>query len=736
MRRLLGPVAMLALTLCFFWKLAFTDQYVWFDQPDMAYLEIPRLQFQASEIHRGQFPLWDPRIWVGQPLIGQTQPGLLYPFTLLFALLPLSDGYLRIASLNWYWVFIHFQAALFCYWLGRDLGRSRMASIIGGCLFSFGGIIGTVAWLDVVNGAIWTPLVALLLWRSIRAGGSVAYAILGGFVLGIAWLSGHHEMPLLVSYLCLFTWLWQFLRHGGRAPDWNMARAAVAFFVLVALIGAVQMLPTFEFGRISQRWLGLENTVGWKDPIPYIAQTTYSMPVRGILGLALFGVNQADSSMFFGAAGLGLALLGIVAGWRNHIVVRWTAVVAGISLLYALGAASPLQGMFYTFAPMMGKARVPIRAVHLVHFALALLAIYGVDWLADRVNPWVRRVALGWLAFGGVIAGISLAQMVLASGELDQRVLLSGWVTIALGALVFAYRAEALTRNALVGAMLALLLTELTAGLQYPNRFEKDKNKFVNALAEHRDVAKFLKSQPWPSRSAVNDTDVPMNFGDWHGVDMLQGYVAGVTENLLRHGLHTPETQRLFAVNYWVSTKPDRPGQDVLFEGEGGLKVYRNPGAMPRAWAVHGGTRVNSDGELRVAVADAAFDPWRTVLMLNAEVPNLETCDPAPGPETNEVRITRHHSNRISMRAEMRCRGMVIVADTFYPGWQAIVDGKTVPILETYGALRGVVVERGGHNIEMRFKPWTVFVGAGLFGLGLVLTAAAWRRRPKRAMLV
>ena len=88
---------MLLLSIVFYWKLALTDQYVWFDHPDMAYLEIPRVQFQAHEIHRGQFPLWDPRIWMGQPLIGQTQPGLLYPFNLAFALLPLQNGYIPIA---------------------------------------------------------------------------------------------------------------------------------------------------------------------------------------------------------------------------------------------------------------------------------------------------------------------------------------------------------------------------------------------------------------------------------------------------------------------------------------------------------------------------------------------------------------------------------------------------------------------------------------------------------------
>jgi hypothetical protein len=720
---------MLALSIVFYWKLALTDQYVWFDHPDMAYLEIPRLQFQANEIHRGQFPLWNPRIWMGQPLIGQTQPGPLYPFNLLFYLLPLTNGYIPLAHLNWYWVLLHAQAGLFAYWLARDLGLSRMGAIIGGSLFAFGGFVGVATWLDVVNGSIWTPLVILLLFRSVRGRGSIPYAILGGFVLGIAWLSGHHELPLLATYLCLFTWAFQIFQHqpqpGGQVWfgrfDVALLRAAVVFFGVMFLTSAVQ---------ISHRWIGLENTVGWKDTIPYISQTMYSMSIRSIVGLVLFGASEGDANMFFGATGVGLAMLGLLAGWKKRWEVRWLGVVAGVGLLYCLGAWTPLQGLLYKFAPMLGKARVPLRAIHLVHFALAILAAYGIEWLLDRTERrWFRAVAFGWVAFGAIFVAIALTLPLLAHREMDERVLLSAWIALAVAGLGFAYRGEAISRNAAAGSILAMILVELTVELQFPHKLDKEKNRYVNAFRENADVVQFLKQQPWPFRVTVNDTDVPMNFGDYHGLDMYQGYVAGVSDNLLRHGMHTPETQRLFASTYWLAKNPDRPGQEPIFQGASGLKVFRNPGAMPRAWAVHAGSRVSTPDELRAAVSDPGFDPWKSVLMLDAEVPAMGSCEPST-PATNEVRVTRHHSNRISMRAEMRCKGLVILADTFFPGWVAVVDGKEVPVIETYGALRGILLDAGGHNIEMKFKPKMVFGGGILTLCGVLLAAWAWWRRP------
>ena len=93
--RIAAPIALAVIVGFFYWKLTLTNEFVWFDHPDMCYIEIPRLQFQAREFHHGHFPLWDPSIWAGQSLIGQTQPGPLFPLQMLFLLLPLDGGYLR-----------------------------------------------------------------------------------------------------------------------------------------------------------------------------------------------------------------------------------------------------------------------------------------------------------------------------------------------------------------------------------------------------------------------------------------------------------------------------------------------------------------------------------------------------------------------------------------------------------------------------------------------------------------
>src|SRR5205814_8805584 len=80
-------------------------------------------------------------------------PPRLYTLSLHDALpiSPLRHGWIRQSFLHWYFMLIHFQAALFCYWLCRDLKRSRAASLLSGLAFGLGGFVGTNNWPQMLR---------------------------------------------------------------------------------------------------------------------------------------------------------------------------------------------------------------------------------------------------------------------------------------------------------------------------------------------------------------------------------------------------------------------------------------------------------------------------------------------------------------------------------------------------------------------------------------------------------
>jgi uncharacterized membrane protein YfhO len=73
---------------------------------------------------------------------------------------------------------------------------------------------------------------------------------------------------------------------------------------------------------------------------------------------------------------------------------------------------------------------------------------------------------------------------------------------------------------------------------------------------------------------------------------------------------------------------------------------------------------------------------------------------------------------------------MLILSDTWYPGWSAKTGGKRLPIYEAYSALRGVVLEKGEHYLEFRYRPASALLGGGMTLAGVVCSfALAFRER-------
>ena len=717
-RGVLAVALLVALIATFYWKLTLTSEFVWFDHSDMVYLELPRLEFQARELHKGRFPLWDPHIWMGQPLIGQTQPGPVNPLNLLMMLWPLDEaGYLRTGVLNLYFVAMHLVAALGFYWLCRELKRSRAASILAAGAFSLGGFVGSAPWLDVLSGALWTPWVALFFVRAVRGRRPVESAAVGGLFLGVAWLSGHHEIPLLVTIALGCCWLAAMALQPAQCRVALMGRAAL-MLAIAGLVGALQMWPTLEFGRLAMRWGPAgPGPVGWQDKIPYLSSSIYSFTPRGIFGIAFPDQGTtADSSAFLGVIVSSLALRGLVMAWR-HAAVRWLAVLAGASLIYAMGEFTPVHGALYTLLPMLEKARVPVRALHLFNFSAALLAAYGLDQLlSGRAARWSRRIAAAFALAGGCILLGALGWNAPAS----EALLLSAFVSLGWFALVAAWAHRRVVNRALgLGLALLLMMAELNTVLTrgWRSRFEEKAQPHARMLAAHRDVVEFLRREPAPNRVRVNDHDIPVNFGDLHSIDMHEGYSAGVTANLLHFGRHTPAAQRLFAVTHYVGRQAELPDWEEVFAGAEGIKVFRNPHPLARARSVHQVEAVRTASLLTGRIEDPAFDAGTTALLVGSEAPILQQCEGG-----DQVKIAAYAPNRVRIQTAMRCRGMVVLADTWFPGWEASIEGRPARIWEVYGGLRGVVVDAGRHEVDFKYRPTSVYGGAALSAAGLLTT--------------
>jgi uncharacterized membrane protein YfhO len=62
----------------------------------------------------------------------------------------------------------------------------------------------------------------------------------------------------------------------------------------------------------------------------------------------------------------------------------------------------------------------------------------------------------------------------------------------------------------------------------------------------------------------------------------------------------------------------------------------------------------------------------------------------------------------------MDAPGLVLLTDTYYPGWKAYVDGERTELLEADYLFRGVAVPEGEHQIEFVYDPASFKIGVAL----------------------
>ena len=715
---LAGPAILFVLVTTSFWKLL-TKQYTWMDQPDMAYQVLPWYQFQAVAWHRGEFPLWDPHVWAGQPLIGQMQPGAAYPLNWPLLLMPLKNGRINPLWLNLDFILTHFLAALFCYWLCRYLGRSRAASILGGVAFALSGVVGSVGWPQMLNGAIWIPLVFLFLLRAARGEKAMASAALSGTFLGIAFLSGHHQIPTFMGLMVAGVWIFEIWRQRFRA-----AKLAAISLLFTGLVSALQTLPAYELGVRSIRWVGSQNAVFWGQSVPYLVhqQPAHSLQPMGLLGFLLPNLSPHDT--FVGLAVVALAAIGFTACFAASEVRMLGAIGIG-GLLLALGGFSLFHGLAYLLVPMVEKARSPAMAIVIVQFVLAVLAAYGLDALRQgTIGRW--RVPV--LLVVGVLPWPVLAVVASLRSETSleyERLAVLGMVALALAGLFYAWKSRRISEAAAVGLIFIVVLFELGTVLGGNYRHRETPGGFLAELEKNGDVVEFLRKQPDLARVEVDTDAVPYNIGDWDGIDQFRAYLGGMTWNVAPFEMDRLKGGRLaselFALNYFLGNKPIRSDQQEVFRGHAGLRVYRNPEAFPRFWTTHEAVAVSASELMsRLQTADL-----RQQVLLTGTAPTLEKCTAG-----DEAKLAERRDTRLLYDVHMVCKGMLIASETSYPGWAAEIDGKPATIFEAYGALRGVVVEAGNHQVEFRYRPACIYWGAMLTALGvagaLALAIFSW----------
>ncbi len=92
--------------------------------------------------------------------------------------------------------------------------------------------------------------------------------------------------------------------------------------------------------------------------------------------------------------------------------------------------------------------------------------------------------------------------------------------------------------------------------------------------------------------------------------------------------------------------------------------------------------------------------------------------------------------NELTVRTDAPTEQLLVVADTYSPGWRATIDGDEAPIVAVCGIVRGVPLPPGKHEVRLEYAPPAFRRGAAASIGGLLIAAILLfpRRRRQRSI--
>ncbi|GEM_PF-593530 len=766
------PVLLGLLTILFFFDTLFLDNV--FSFRDFYRYFYPYKKFATEWLRSGIFPLWNPLSSCGAPFFAGLQSQVAYPLSLIHYCLPFNFG------LNLFVAVHYFLAGLFVYLLCIDLELRKYSAFLGALIFAFSGyLLSLVDLLSTLSSVTWLPLIVLVYLRTLRLEWGniflkVFYLILSSIVLGIMLLGGE---PTVCYGTCALLLLLTLVSY-DKEKSWLVLLLVLS---LTVLLTAFQLLPFIEYIKYSDR--GMQS----KDLTRQL-NMLWSLPPEQLLGFVIpwfagdITKNNVDwyameqmwlKSAYTGIVPAVLFILGIFfvkkeKGFKKRLLVS-LYFAALLSVLLAIGKYNMFYEQFYNYIPGFGLIRFPVKFIFIAVFSFSLLSAYAFDKLVEKYSKNIRqgKAALPVLFFTAAILigllllfvfkkqllhidlrffhpGAEISELIYCIGRFKVMfglLINSSLLLICASVLLLLYIRKKVAKKIFLSLFLLLVYADLFINNYCINPVLPSKI-YTGKLA----TAAFLMNNQRDSRNFLflKDQQATFLFGESYSAAMYKAQLVIYPNQNMLYDLnyfnsYDSLNTKIYAENYTRLIKTTRARfldmmsikyvvtleelrTPFLYKKKdyGGINIYENPGCLPRCYPAFK-TKVFGDSRSAAKYIESAkFNPH-----LETVIESSDGLFDINNPASGKVLIKETNPNKVLIGAVFSNPGIVVLTDTYFPGWQARVDGKKTGLLKVNGMYRGVLCGAGVHKILFEYRPDSLRTGVAVTTatiLGVFLT--------------
>jgi len=666
--------------------------------------QLPVHRFVQSELQEGRFPLWMPQLGGGMPVHAGQQAAITYPLLTPLLLLTSVNHALRLA------LFLHLLLGFWGqYRLGRRLKLSRAGASFAAALVPLGGftvnhLVGGHINLILAMGLL--PWLFVALSYLLERPGPLPAAALA-LVAGLLLLTGHPQVPCYGLALGFLWGLGSLIGGRGAAQrlrviGWTMAAGATALLLVL-----IQWLPALELladgGPLSPRSQSDYWTMGATRRIDLLSMLVPFACGNWFTGVAPFRTPPwaiHENCWYLGGITLVLALAGFTCSRQRPWQWGLLALCA-LALLIALGNNLPLEGgSLLPWLPGVVQFRCHGRLICVVTLFAGLLAGRGLDGLLGR-EPLPGRGVSRALMTAVLLLGVGILAGMVANREFLYRYLR------------YVRSSPMVAQEYLVGCMLlmttaAALVIAWRLGRRTPHLagFLLIATVCADLECAQGHIVRLVPAR-WPGESVL---PVP-----------AAGRIVPDSDNIIMNAI---------ALRYGGLCRLVVPGGfSTPATNEGGVL----PASLERLHTRLADPRTREQ-TLELAACDYLCDPqgvewfWPVCSLprIRLETPQdrqARELAETEGKREGKVLSCVEQTQEIRLTTDTPGPDRLIVADCYYPGWQAEIDGQVVPIEIVHDCFLSVRVPAGRHDLRLFFRSVPFLWGVAGSFLGLLLLA-------------
>lgn len=718
---------------------------------------------QALEtLKAGELPLWNPLNGMGAPLLANYQSALLYPPTWLIFGLALFVGNTALAWGQAILIVLHLiWAGIGMAALIKRLGWGELSQLVSGLAFSMSGyLVARTHFLSINLTVAWLPWIILATYQLVGSKRPKIDVLKLALLFGFQLLAGHAQTAwytLLLAISWLLFWCW----HTGK---WFTIKRAGYHFGIALIVGvtlaAIQLIPTAEYLMQSHR----AGAVDFERAMVYsfwpwrfltlLLPNLFGSPATGdYWGYATYW----EDAIYIGLLPVILVLFAILKSGKNMIdkrLVWFAGLTILLSFVLALGDNTPIFPWLYQFVPSFDMFQAPTRYSIWAVFGLALLAGMGtMHWRRPKGRGlyWSR---LGVMAAFAVSLGASTGTFFLSANNAalpDIRpsfisaFALAGLIALFAGILNLTapVKGNGDTSRAWMWAIVLLISIDLLIvnwGLNpgtdvdlftsSPINLMEVQNKadghrvYISSEEERQlkfdrffSFETFALAEDWMNLRAVllPNTNLLVGISSANNFDPL---VPGRFDRWMDTLEESPSAIRAEMLDRMDVSLVEHPDPEASF----GIRFDPVDGAARLRWVTCVKV-VNSGEEALEIIASGEINSSDVVIERK-----LPAASPCKGEADAEISLVFESANRLVVQTNASTEGWLVLADVWYPGWEARVDGDVVNIFKADYLFRGVQVDAGQHTIKFLYRPLSFRVGVAVSLIAWVGLLWGWRR--------